>query len=111
VIGRVRLPETTGGAGFDADSGSARAVDLADLEDVLPGPLAPVWVELTSQQPAADPALAVVPPPRLSTGPSLVYAVQWWIFAVTAVIGTVVLLRRAGQELLEAPLPTPPTAR
>ncbi len=40
-----------------------------------------------------------VPLPYLSTGPHLSYAWQWWVFALLAPIGAVILLRRDAQDL------------
>ncbi len=102
VLGRLRLAETAGGASFDAETGSVRAVDLADLSDLLAprigDELAPVWVELVEQTPAADETLAPIPAPSMSSGRSLVYAVQWWLFAAVAVVGTIILLRRDPED-------------
>jgi cytochrome oxidase assembly protein ShyY1 len=95
LVARVRLSETGRGAGLDgdADPPSIRFVDLTDpaLSSVA---LVPVWLERIEQTPAEDAALAAIPPPRLSSGPSLIYAVQWFLFGVIAVVGFVVLARR-----------------
>jgi cytochrome oxidase assembly protein ShyY1 len=96
LVGRVRLAESGRGAGLDAEASppSIRFVDLADLQASMQAPLAPVWLELVEQTPAEDASLAPIPPPRLSAGPSLIYAVQWFLFGVIAVVGFVVLVRR-----------------
>jgi len=106
LIARVRLPETTSGSGWDPTTGTARAVDLADLAAVgrIPPDIAEVWLQAVRSTPADDPALLASSPPRVSMGPSLFYAVQWWIFAVLAVVGTVLLLRRDRHERTLAPV-------
>ena len=42
----------------------------------------------------AEGPLYPVPPPPLSKGPHLSYAVQWFIFSVIALVGYPVILRR-----------------
>lgn len=100
IVGRVRLSEDGRGAGLDADSdpASIRFVDLRDLQSFTSADLAPVWLERIEQSPAEDASLAAVPAPGLSSGPSLIYAVQWFLFAVIAVVGFVVLARRDSAE-------------
>jgi surfeit locus 1 family protein len=76
---------------------SWRRVDLAALQQRLPYPLAPF---LVLQSP--DSALPRLPrrdqPPALDDGPHLSYAVQWFAFAVTAVVvgGIIGFRRREG---------------
>ena len=114
VVGRARLSEGVAAAGLDPDSAppSIRFVNLDDLEQVgvlggsdtagdttsasgaAGGGVAPVWLERVDQSPAEDPALAAIPAPTLSSGTSLIYAVQWFIFGVIAVVGYVLLVRR-----------------
>ena len=107
VIGRVRLSEAASAAGLDADATppSVRFVVLDDLQasgvlasgPAASGDLAPVWLERVEQTPAEDASLAAVPAPGLSAGPSLIYAVQWFLFGVIAVVGFVLLVRRDGR--------------
>lgn len=100
LVGRVRLSESGRGAGLDADAdpASIRFVDVDDLASFSAAELAPVWLERVEQTPAEDAALVPVPTPRLSSGPSLIYAVQWFLFAVIAVVGFVVLARRDNEQ-------------
>lgn len=100
LVGRVRLSEDGRGAGLDADAdpASIRFVDLPDLQSFTDVELAPVWLERIEQSPAEDSSLTPVPAPRLSSGPSLIYAVQWFLFAVIAVVGFVVLARRDNHD-------------
>jgi surfeit locus 1 family protein len=89
----------------------ARA-DIARLEQQLPYDLLPAYVQLEQSTPpeeAANPtAVSEVPPlitlgaPDLHEGPHLSYAVQWFIFALIALVGYPILLRRmAVQEARE----------
>ncbi|HEX6567703.1 MAG TPA: SURF1 family protein [Acidimicrobiales bacterium] len=76
--------------------------DLAPLlagDDVLPGlvlagsssPPEPSAADAASPDPEA---ILAVPPPELSEGPHLGYAVQWFIFSTIAVVGYPLVLRR-----------------
>jgi cytochrome oxidase assembly protein ShyY1 len=104
VEGRLRLSEPGRGTGLDAEvvPPSLRFVDLDALPDELGTPLAPVWVEAVSQQPPAGDELVAVPELQLSSGPSLIYAVQWFLFAAIALVGGVVLARREGEDVPRA---------
>jgi cytochrome oxidase assembly protein ShyY1 len=105
VEGRLRLSEPGRGSGLDSEvvPPSLRFVDLDALPDELGTPLAPVWVEAVSQQPPAGDELVAIPELQLSSGPSLIYAVQWFLFAGIALIGGVVLARREDDDV-----PAPP---
>lgn len=113
LTARVRLSEDAGGAGLDDDTSppSVRFVDLDDLADALDGPVAPVWVERVEQVPSEDSTLVAIPAPGLSAGPSLIYAVQWFLFGVIAVVGFVVLVRRDSQPPALSPHPGGRAAR
>jgi hypothetical protein len=65
---------------------------------------------------AADPSSIVpVPPPELSEGPHLGYAVQWFIFSAIALVGYPIVLRRVlirrGKEVDDDDPPAAPTGR
>lgn len=96
AVGYVRLLDTD-------DSVSARSTgrpdavrrpQLAAISGMLPYPVAPYYVVLTS--PGADPARTPprVPPPALSEGSHRSYAVQWFTFALIALGGTAILVLR-----------------
>jgi len=109
LVGRVRLSEDGRGAGLDSDSEppSVRFVDVPDLQSFSSTELVGVWLQRVEQVPGEDSSLAAVPPPRLSSGPSLIYAVQWFLFGVIAVVGFVVLARRdAAQTAAQPPAGT-----
>lgn len=101
LVGRLRLSENRG-AGLDPDSTppSIRFVDLSDpaLQELSTAPLASIWVESVDQSPPEDTGLSPIPPPQLSSGPSLIYAVQWFLFGVIAVVGFIVLIRREPRD-------------
>lgn len=68
-------------------------VDLAQLQDQVPYPLLPFYVEADagpdpSQLPVSSPVVA------LDEGPHLGYAIQWFAFAVILVVGSFALRRQ-----------------
>jgi surfeit locus 1 family protein len=86
-------------APFLAGDGVVPALVLA--QDSTPAePAAPTGD--TREQPTIGPIVAV-PPPELSEGPHLGYAVQWFIFSTIAVVGYPIILRqviiRRGKEV------------
>jgi surfeit locus 1 family protein len=101
VLGRIRVPagrqlgELTD-ATDDGPVTEVRRVDLARLDEQVPGDLAPFYLDLIGSVPnitAADPE--PVPPPSLGDGPHLSYAVQWFIFATAVFAGWVLAVRRS----------------
>ena len=113
--------------GLVVDPGSFDGTAPKDLEgllaeeDTLPG----LVLAETSTPPEPDGAspdafetgsIVVVPPPELSEGPHLGYAVQWFIFSTIAVVGYPLVLRRVvirrGKEVDDDPADDdPPGAR
>jgi cytochrome oxidase assembly protein ShyY1 len=71
-------------------------VDTARLADRWGANVSPVWLRLDSGAgaPTVDGPLYPVPPPPLSEGPHLSYAIQWFIFSAIAIGGYPVVLRR-----------------
>lgn len=103
--GEVRLSgilfprqEQPGFGARDPEGGELRAlfwVDIARLEEQLPYPLAPLYLQLAAQDPAQALAYPVVPaPPSINAGPHLGYALQWFSFALIGVVGYVLLIRK-----------------
>ena len=80
---------------------SLRRLDLAAARARLPYPLLDVVVR---QLP--DPVLPSFPrrrpPPALDDGPHLMYAIQWFAFAVTGAVFGLVFLRRGGGQKPES---------
>ena len=71
-------------------------IEIPRLQQQMPYALLPMWVQLQSETPPQPGALPKrVPLRRLSTGPHLGYAAQWFTFAALAIVGAVVLARRA----------------
>jgi cytochrome oxidase assembly protein ShyY1 len=89
VLGRVRPSEMTEPGSGNPRAGQVRYIDVGQIAAGLPYPVVDGYLEL-SEPPGAQAAGAFprpLPPPELSEGPHLSYAVQWFLFAVIAVAG------------------------
>jgi cytochrome oxidase assembly protein ShyY1 len=103
VTGAVRPAQGTGDT--VVSGGAQRSVprlDVAALRPVLPYPTFGNAVDLREERPGAPTAPALPDPPRTGFGPNLSYAVQWWVFALFALGGWVLLLRRDLREEAQA---------
>jgi surfeit locus 1 family protein len=71
--------------------------DPGRLGRSFPYPLLP-WVLRRTEVPAGVPrALRAIPAPVIDNGPHLSYAIQWFSFALIALVGSVVLYRKSGR--------------
>ena len=70
-----------------------RRLDRAQLQKVLPYPIANYYVVLTDSSASASTPPRVEPMP-LDEGPHRMYAIQWFSFAAISIIGLVIFLRR-----------------
>ncbi len=102
LLARLRIPQERqrGELTDDTDRSEplteVRRIDLDALAPQLPGPLAPVYVDLIDAIPAPLPTDPTpLPPPTLDEGPHLSYAVQWFIFATCVLIGWVLAVQRS----------------
>ena len=88
VIGIVKVPYTADPNATRVEHvgpyKSVRALDPEVLSDALGVPLAGGYIVATDESTADGAAIEDInriPPPELTDGPHLSYAVQWWIFA------------------------------
>ena len=102
LIGRLRASQHGSIGGSDMPAGQIAKIDIGLLSGELGLPLYGGYLELVQEQPAASPAPVPAEVPELSTGPHLAYAVQWFLFAIGAVIGVGYLARREALELRAA---------
>lgn len=90
--------EDAGAASERSPDGRILAVtslDVATVLEAVPAPPVPLAMQLQEVLPASATELPrVVPPPELSEGPHLSYAIQWFTFATIALVGYAVLVRR-----------------
>lgn len=86
------------------------SIRLHELEDsAVPYELAAVW--LVAERGATRGDLpAPLPPPDLSDGPHLSYAVQWFLFATIGAVGWVLLVRQSAQRRQRGSVPDGPSS-
>lgn len=96
AAGYVRLLETGDSAGARSTGrpDAVRRPNHATIASMLPYPVAPYYVVLTSPGVEPERTPPRVPPPALSEGSHLSYAVQWFTFALIAVGGVAILVLR-----------------
>ena len=73
-------------------------LNVERIQQQMPFSLAPVTVELVDQIPAPEGLPIVLGEPPLDEGPHRGYAIQWFSFAVIAVVGYGFLIRRAARR-------------
>jgi surfeit locus 1 family protein len=94
VRGFLVEDEGDGSSRPDAN-GVVPRLDVAGIASDVPYDVYPLPVQLTEQDPERTTRLPVpMPPPALSEGPHLSYAIQWFSFATIAVVGAILLLHR-----------------
>ena len=81
---------------------SLSRLDLAYIDEWIEGDVLPVSLLLDEQEPPSEVALEPIPPDELSEGSHLGYAVQWFAFAATVIVGVGILIWRAGSPRDEA---------
>jgi surfeit locus 1 family protein len=79
----------------------------AAVRKALPYPVAPIYVVTLGDSTAGPDRLARLAPPSLDEGPHLNYAIQWFAFALIALVGAGVVIRQRGEARTE-PIPLPP---
>ena len=72
-------------------------IDLDRLDQQFED-LAPIWAQLISPHHAERLPVALETPAFDDDGPHLAYAVQWFLFALTTVVGSAFLIRSTGRK-------------
>ncbi len=90
VNGYLQASEATDSSGGTLPAGQVDSVSSAQLANRWGGPIYSGYMVLRSSDPAADPAISLLPRPQVEGSgdvnmQSLSYAFQWWLFAVFAV--------------------------
>ncbi|HEX6249366.1 MAG TPA: SURF1 family protein [Nocardioidaceae bacterium] len=85
VTAWVRADATGGSA--EVSDGSTRAVSSVEIAETVPFPVYGGFVELDEETPPPAEPLAKVETPDLGEGPHFFYGLQWWFFALLAIIG------------------------
>lgn len=100
IVVRLRAAEPP--ADRDAPAGQVQAIDVAavvevagqDTDDAVPQ----AYGVVATEDGATPAGVSPLPRPDADLGPHLSYAFQWWVFALGALVGAVVLLRREALE-------------
>lgn len=89
------VPRTADGGAPSVSGGTTthRRLDLDALRRTNPDVL-PLYLQQLPDADSARAPLRRVPPPPLTDGPHLGYAIQWFSFATIAVVGLLILLLR-----------------
>lgn len=98
LIGEGEAPLRIGEA--DPPSGTIESIsriDLAFIDTWVEGNVLPFTLLLDTQSPPSTTEPTRIPSEELSDGSHLGYAVQWFAFAIIAVVGLGALLRRAAR--------------
>ncbi len=123
VVGLLRPTQERGRLGsVDPDEGvldEMARVDLDRLAVQTDGPLVGAWLDLTAQNPPVDLPTPVGEPDFSGGANHLSYAGQWFIFAIIALVGWGILMRRqarieSGEEQRMSQVPiddAPPVIR
>lgn len=84
---------------------SYQRIDVDRIRGALARPTLPLWILSDGHQVPKDPGLAMqtVPPPALTNGPHLGYAVQWFAFTLVGLIGYPLLIRKKAGDLERGP--------
>lgn len=79
---------------------SLARVDVARIARQLDGTVLPAFITRTSQSPADSGQIVptTLPPPELSEGPHLNYAMQWFSFTLLTLVGYPLLLRKVAKD-------------
>jgi cytochrome oxidase assembly protein ShyY1 len=91
VTGRLRQSEQGKANQIRPETGQVRFVNVPRIADWLGQPTYGGYLELTEQVPAAGDEPHLLPRPELDEGPHLGYAIQWFLFALIAVVGVALL--------------------
>ena len=107
VVGVLRASETRR-TGQPPEAGGRLTemfrLDLDRLDEQIDADVLDVSLSMIDSDPGDDPILRPVPPPSLSEGSHLSYAIQWLIFATCVVIGWTLAVRRSMKRARSAVL-------
>jgi len=87
IRGWLRQDNGATGQAIRPVDGQVRAISSVGLSKSVPYELVGGYLNLRSESPKPARALAAEPRPELGQGPHFFYALQWWFFALLAVVG------------------------
>lgn len=100
VVGYLRATQRRRALGaVDSSDTTTREFQRVDVQRIarqVEGTIAPMWLQLSAESPAPEAQWpARVSMPELNEGPHLSYAIQWFFFSATALVGWVVAMRKS----------------
>jgi cytochrome oxidase assembly protein ShyY1 len=98
ITGWLRPNNGAGGDAVRPIDGQIRAISSVGMADSVPHPLLDGYLNLRSEDPAPAAQLAAEPEPERGQGPHFFYALQWWFFALLAVVGYFWFARAEAKE-------------
>lgn len=99
IEGWLRQDNGAGPSAVKPADGQIRAISSGGMADYVPYDLVDGYVNLQDQKPASTGTeLAAEPKPELGQGPHFFYALQWWFFALLAVVGYFWFARAEAKE-------------
>jgi len=87
ITGWLRKNNAATGQAIRPVDGQIRAISSVGMAGAVPYDLTNGYLNLRSESPKPSTALAAEPKPELGQGPHFFYALQWWFFALLAVVG------------------------
>lgn len=98
----IMLPsENKGNAAPDQSASTMPVVNLERLTQTWPAPVLPGFVTLSASESSAQhlgPQTVTMPDNASGRAQNLGYAMQWWVFAIFAIIAGIVLARTMGRR-------------
>lgn len=107
VVVRVRPLEQPDGSPAPGEVRRIAVADVLDSGATASGPGLGGYGVLVSEGGQSPEGLESLPRPQVSLGVNLSYAFQWWVFALGALVGGVVLVRRDRADGRDASALTP----
>ncbi|WP_050760915.1 SURF1 family protein [Aeromicrobium marinum] len=86
ATGWLRVDNGAGPSATSVDDGQVRAISSTGLADHVPYELRSGYLNLQEQSPEQV-GLEAEPQPDLGSGPHFFYGLQWWFFALLALVG------------------------
>ena len=87
ITGWLRQNNGATGQAIRPVDGQIRAISSVGMTDSMPYDLTNGYLNLRTESPKSTTPLAAEPKPELGQGPHFFYALQWWFFALLAVVG------------------------
>jgi cytochrome oxidase assembly protein ShyY1 len=98
IVGWLRQNNGAKGEAIRPIDGQIRAISSVGMAKSVPHPLLGGYLNLRSEDPAPAKKLAAEPEPERGQGPHFFYALQWWFFALLAVVGYFWFARSEAKE-------------